>query len=234
MIRRIIPRAAALAAALPMMVQAGVNVVFHPYVEVGEWELEARGIVTEDDDPALDGAQVIKTDIAYGVTPRWWTELEFEFEKIRGESFELEAIASENVFQITERGQYFADFGLFAEYEKLREQDVHEVTLGPIVQKDIGPFSATANLFFEHAFGDDAEEREIETLVASQFVYRSAPALMPGVEYYGDAETQNLGPGVFGSCRLGANKLKYELALMFGLDHDTPEQTWRWLAEYEF
>lgn len=213
---------------------AGVNIVFHPIVEMGEWELEARGFVQQDEDPAKDGLQVIKADIAYGVNAWWWTELEFIAEKAPGSSLELEAIASENVFQFSDQGEYFADFGGFFEYERETEHDVNEIVFGPIVQKDWGALQGTANLFFERQFGSDATEHELEVLGAGQLKYRAAQAWQPGVEYYGDENSQNFGPGLFGGFKLGGNKLKYEVVALFGLTDASADNTFRWLLEYEF
>ncbi len=213
---------------------AGVNKVFSPLVEYGELEFELRGFFTQDADPARDGLQVNKADLAYGVTPTWFTELEFVFEHPPGGDHELEAIASENVFQLTEQGEYFADFGLFAEYERELEHDVNEVVLGPIVQKQWGSWLGTANLFFERQFGSEALEHELETQSAVQLKYRLVGTFEPGLEYYGDENSQNAGPAAFGLLRLNHGKLKWQAAWLFGLTGASPDNSLRWMFEYEF
>jgi hypothetical protein len=213
---------------------AAVNKVFYPIVEPGEVEIELRGFVVQDADPARDGLQVNKADLAYGVTPRWFTELEFVFERLPGQSQELEAIASENVFQLTEQGEYFADFGLFAEYERVIGAKVHEIVLGPIVQKQFDQWLATANLFFEQQFGSEKTETGIEMKSGLQLKYRLSEGFEPGLEYYGYENDQNAGPAAFGLVRMGQNKLKWQAAWLFGLTDVSADNSVRWMLEYEF
>lgn len=211
-----------------------INKVFSPVVEWGETELELRGFFTQDADPARDGLQVNKFDIAHGVTQWWFTELEFVFVKLPGESQELEAIASENVFQLSEQGEYFADFGLFFEYEREVDAKVHEIVLGPIIQKQFGPWLGTANFFFERQFGREATERKIEMKAAGQFKYRLNEGFEPGFEYYGYEEDQNFGPAAFGTVKFDRSKLKWQAAWLFGLTDTAADHSIRWMLEYEF
>ena len=213
---------------------AAVNKVFNPVVEYGEMEVELRGFFTQDADPAKDGLQVNKLDLAYGATQWWFTEMEFVFERPPGGDHELEAIASENVFQISEQGEYFADFGLFAEYERVIGAKVHEVVLGPIVQKQFGPWLATANLFFEQQFGSEKTEAGIEMKSSLQLKYRLGESFEPGLEYYAYENDQNAGPAAFGLVRMGKNKLKWQAAWLFGLTDISADNSIRWMLEYEF
>lgn len=213
---------------------AVVNKVFKPTVEYGEKEIELRGFFTQDADPLKDNAQVNKFDIAWGATQWWFTELEFVWEKEPGGSNELAAIASENVFQLSEQGQYFADFGFFFEYEREWKAKVHEIVLGPIVQKQFGQWLGTINVFFERKFGPEVVEREIETKTAAQLKYRLSPFFEPGIEYYGEEEDMNLGPAAFGQVKLGSTKLKWQAAWLFGLTDVAADNSIRWMLEYEF
>jgi hypothetical protein len=233
-LQTIAPLCGALLGAFACTAQAEVHLVFHPVVEFGEWEAEARGFVTRDTDPSLRADQVTEAEIAYGVTPYWWTELEMIFDKPPGETAALAAIASENVFQLTEQGEYFADFGLFAEYERSIGERIHEITLAPIVEKDFGLLQATANVFFTRKFGPDSTESEVEISEAAQLRYRWLPAFEPGIEYQSDPESRSVGPGIFGKIPLGNGRLKYQLVALFGLKNDSPDQTFRWTLEYEF
>lgn len=213
---------------------AAVNKVFYPVVEWGEMEVELRGFFTQDADPAKDDLRVDKVDLAYGATQWWFTELEFVFVREPGEKEELEAIASENVFQLTDQGEYFADFGLFFEYEREMEAKVHEIVLGPIVQKQFGQWLGTANFFFERQFGSEATGRKVELKSAAQLKYRLSESFEPGVEYYGYEEDQNLGPAAFGMFRFTDSKLKWQAAWLFGLTDTAADNSIRWMLEYEF
>ena len=213
---------------------AAINKVFSPVVEWGEKEIELRGFFTRDSDPAKNALRVDKFDLALGVTQWWFTELEFVFVREPGQKEDLEAIASENVFQLSEQGEYFADFGLFFEYERELGAKVHEILVGPIVQKQFGSWVATANIFFERKFGSEATEKEIETKTAVQLKYRLSESFEPGVEYYGEAEDRNLGPAAFGKVKLGQTKLKWQAAWLFGLTDTAADNSIRWMLEYEF
>lgn len=217
--------------ALPL--QAEVNKVFSPTVEAGEWELEARGYVTEDDRNAFDGRQVNKLDVAVGVTDYWMTELELVYAKEPGDSQELEAYASENVFQFNERSGDGPVFGLFVELEKERDADLKEFVIGPIAQGYWGQWTGTANLFFEKQYGSDRDESGIETRGAAQLKYEMDEEFQPGVEYYGDDDEQHLGPALFGELDLGGHELNYEFAALAGLNDDTPDWSVRWMFELE-
>lgn len=216
-----------------MAANGNVNMVFYPTVEESEFEVEARGW-RADDSGAFDGAEVDKLDIAYGVT-RWWkTELEFVVEKAPGESRQWEATASENFFQLSEQGEYFADFGFFFEYEEVRDADVREVVFGPIIQMAFGDVIATTNLFVEREFGSDAEEHKFEPFGSLQVKYRLARAFEPAVELYMDEHGWIAGPAALGEVKLSGNKLKWQLAYLLGNDDDVADKTLRWAIEYEF
>ncbi|NQD35880.1 hypothetical protein HPT27_02525 [Permianibacter sp. IMCC34836] len=224
-----------LQSAAAMAVNGSVNMVFYPTVEEGEVEVEARGW-RGNDDGAFDGAEVDKFDLAYGVTSWWKTELEFVVEKAPGESREWEATASENFFQLSEQGEYFADFGFFFEYENVRDADIHEVVFGPIIQMSFGDIVATTNLFVEREFGSDAEEKKFEPFGSLQVKYRLAKAFEPAVELYMDEHGWIAGPAALGEVKLAGNKLKWQLAYLLGNsnDDDVADQTLRWAVEYEF
>jgi hypothetical protein len=211
-----------------------VNIVFHPIVEYGEKEAEVRGFVTHDSDPAKSGDAITKADVAYGITPRWWSELEFVWDKPAQQGTQFAAIATENVFQLTEQGEYFADFGLFAEYERAVHENINEIVLAPIVQKQVGPILATANLFLSREFGTDAESSKLEKTWAAQAIWRGDERFEPGIEYYGAANNGQVGPGLFGTIRFGSNKLKWQAVALFATTQSAPDETFRWGLEYEF
>jgi hypothetical protein len=232
---KLLAAAGSLALALPVF--AGpVNNVFSPIVEKGEVEVELRGVNERDNGKTEE--QVTKFDVGYGITSRWFSEIEFEWEKEAGGDRELEEIAVENIFQLTEQGQYFADFGLFLGYADKRTEDAHEWKLGPIVQMNVGQWTATGNFFFARESGDDVAKSEWENSNALNIKYRFN-SVEPGIEYYegdvGDGVVERfIGPSVYGLNRIGKTKLKWQLAYVFGINDDTPDSALRWKLEFEF
>ena len=86
----------------------------------------------------------------------WHAELEFETDRDPGlgNHFKFEQLTFENRFQFTERGQYWVDFGFFAEYGHGMLQGMpDETTFGPIIRKEIGPTINTINLFLAKEIG---------------------------------------------------------------------------------
>jgi hypothetical protein len=214
---------------------AGVDKVYGPMVEPGEIELEMRGIYIDDNDPSRDGAQKSKIGIGYGIASRVFVEGYLEFEKAANSDYELEAFEIEAKFQLSEQGEYFVDFGLLTELEKVREADEWEIKVGPLIQKPIGNWLATLNFLGETKFGSDVSDSgEWELLSRAQLKYLSSPHFEPGIEYYGDEGTQALGPAVYGRVDLAGSKILWQAGWMLGLDDATADNTLRWQVEWEF
>ena len=55
------------------------------------------------------------------------------------------------------------------------------------------------------------------------------------MELYSSDADKGLGPVALGDIRLGnGKKLHWETGVIFGIDSDSPDQTWRALLEIEF
>jgi len=221
--------------------------VYYPTVEQGETELELRGHVTWDSDRDKQNEQKYKLGIGHGFTSFWFSEIYVEVEKPAGDnSYEVESYEWENLFQLTEQGKYWADWGFLIEYSKARESgDPDKVELTPIMQKQLGRQLLTLNLTFERETGDNAED-EWELAYAWQFRWLGDPTLEFGLEGYGElGEVNNwkssseqehqIGPALFGKIKTaGGNAWKYKLAMLAGLTSDTPNATLAGTLEYEF
>jgi hypothetical protein len=171
----------------------------------------------------------------YGITSRIFIEGYLEFEKPANAGYELEAFEIEAKFQLSEQGEYFADFGLLTELEKVREADEWELKIGPLIQKPLGNWLATLNLLGETKFGSDVSASgKWEFLGRAQLKYLSSPRFEPGLEYYGDEGTQALGPAVYGRIDLSGSKILWQAGWMLGLDATTADNTIRWQFEWEF
>lgn len=214
---------------------AGIDKVYSPTVELGEIEFEMRGIYVSDDDAARDGAQKTKVALGYGISSRIFIEAYLEFEKPANGDYQLSGYELEGKFQLSEQGQYFADFGFLTEIEKTRGADEWELKIGPLIQKPFGNFMGTINLLGETKFGADvAQDGEWEFLRRAQVKYLASPNLEPGVEYYGDDGTQAFGPALYGKLNLKNSKIKWQAGWLVGLDSATPDNTIRWQFEWEF
>jgi high-affinity iron transporter len=219
------------------------HVVYSPLVEQGEKAIELRGHYDFDGSDTLDGGQQYKAEFEWSPVARWRTELLAKFEQEPGGNLDTTEIAWENVFQLTEQGQYWADFGAIVEYAHSLEDGGHDaLELGLLAQKDVGRHEARVNLMFERELTGGADT-ELE--YAWQYRYRFREGFEPGLEMYGglgeigdtgafNDHEQQLGPAMFGKLRTANGAFKYEAGLLFGLNAETPDTTFRFLLEYEF
>jgi len=221
--------------------------VYYPTVDQGETELEMRGHVTWDNDRDKQNEQTYKFGVGHGFTSYWFSEIYVEAEKPAGESsYEIESYEWENLFQLTEQGKYWADWGFLIEYAKARDSDdPNKVELTPIMQTQFGKTLFTVNLKFERETGDNADDDWMQAY-AWQLRWFGNPKLEFGVEGYGelgkvdnwnswDEQEHQVGPAIFGKLKTdGGHAWKYRLALLAGLTSDTPNATLAGTLEYEF
>jgi high-affinity iron transporter len=227
--------------------QAGFK-VYTPYVEYGELEIEYRPSVTVDGDPAKDNEQKHQLGVGYGFTPWWFSELyaEWEREAGPGESAAFEAFEWENRFQLTNPGEYWADFGLLVEYERTDDsKSPDKIELALLFTKELGRFDATYNLVFEKEVGGGASN-DVELAHAFQLKYRLDKAFEPGIEVFSefgpigdmqgfDDQEHYIGPVVEGVLPLGETglKLKYNAGYLFGVSDDAADGVIKAIVELE-
>lgn len=227
--------------------QAGFK-VYAPYVELGELEFEYRPSVTIDDDPAKDNEQKHLLGVGYGFTEWWFSELyaEWEREAGSGEETAFEAFEWENRFQITNPGEYWADFGLLVEYERTDDSKAPDkVEIALLFAKELGRFDATYNLIFEKEVGGGAGN-DVELAQAFQLKYRLDKAFEPGVEVFSefgaigdmpgfDEQEHYVGPAVTGVVPLGESglKLKYNAGYLFGVSDGAADGVVKAIVELE-
>jgi len=247
---RRLTRAAAAPAILVACALAGhagdaraAHVVYSPLVEQGEKAVEIRGHYDFDGSDSLDGGQSYKVDLEWAPIARWLTEAVAEVESEAGEDPEVTELAWENVFQLTEQGQYWADVGLLAEFAySLEDGGANALEIGLLGQKESGRNQARVNLLFERDLESGAE---VEVKYRWQYRYRLGELAEPGIEMYGSVgewgdtgsfsdHEQQLGPALFGRIRTAGGAFRYEAGVLFGLTDVTPGTTVRFLLEYEF
>lgn len=222
--------------------------VYSPYVEQGELELEVRGKFMHDDEPELDGDKELIYEIGYTPTARWHTavllEQEQEHEEGEDHDLNLEAFAWENILQLTEPGEYWADFGVYLEYEKsLLESGAHQLEGKLLVEKNVGRWIFTANPIFALPFGD-VDDHDVSFEYAWATRYRLRPEFEPGFEAFGELgpiddveelsqQTHEIGPDVRGAFRLGEGKVLYNVGYLFGVTDASHDGAVKFELEYE-
>jgi hypothetical protein len=222
-----------------------------PQVDYRELEFEHNGLITFDAKGSpLNRAQSYTNEIGYGVLPWWEIELEGEMASGGGQHLTWNAVTLENTFQITEPGEYFFDFGVFAEYsQSTLSGQPSGVTAGPIIQKELYDVFGidtlhTLNVFLTRDVGHDAS-KATGLQLAWQSVAQLRPLIAPGFEYYGiiddiahagpSSQQQHLiGPVLTGAYNFAPyGKLKYEVGYLIGLTPASGRSAIRWRLEYE-
>ena len=213
-------------------VQAEMNRVYHPYVEQNERELE-YGFVLRD----LGGDEVLlnRAGMGYAWNDKLFTEVYLLTESLTHEGEQIRGYEAEVKWQITEQGEYWADWGLLVEAGTAKDISSHEFSAGILWEKELASrWVATANVIAEYEFGSDIEA-EFESALRAQLRHRYSASFEPAIELYLDDQDWAVGPAFMGTIKLsGRQQLRWELGFLFGLDKDTPENNLRGLIEYEF
>jgi len=219
--------------------------IYSPYVEYGEFELEYRGHVTNDDRAAKDNNEGHKVEIGYGFTEFWSAAIIGEWEKEPGVSREFVATSWENIFQLTDQGQYWLDVGLYLEYQLADESNAADKVEAKLLLERPGTlFTNTVNIILEREVGSNSSNAtELEIFWRTK--YRWKKALEPAIEIYskigeignsGSFNTQNhsLGPVMMGVLPVGnGSKFKYEFGYLFGISDGAADGKWKWVVEWE-
>ncbi len=214
--------------------------IYSPAVEEGEWELEWRGHVTSDDRSGFDDRQRLIFEAGYGWTATWFASLFAEVEKdtVDG-SYEVEALAWENIYMLGSPGQYWLDAAVYGEIELALEDGVPNKFEGKLLlEKALRRTLNTLNLNIEKETGDNAED-EVELEYAWRTKWRWKPVFEPAIEVYGNTEgapqrIAEFGPVVGGQYRLGRGKLVYDFGILFGTTNAGADRTLKWALEYEY
>jgi hypothetical protein len=216
--------------------------VYLPTVVQGEVEFELRGGYQKWRNSDADHERQLVADFGYGFTPWWKSELAVGVTRFPGDSTHLDEIEWENIFALTEPGQYWADLGLFAEFSRDHPEHRNLITIGPMLQKEFGAVQANANILFERQLGAGAEPGA-EIGYAWQVKWRGNPSFEPGIQGFGTFGRTNdfshgtdhrIGPAFFSQAQVGSrNKLKFDAAVLFGLNGNSADTTVRFNLEYE-
>lgn len=213
---------------------AVIDKIYHPYVQPLEQEIEWRAIHQDEQPGMSDNTQLHRFAYGRSLNDRWFAEIYLIGEKSDDESFKLEAYEVEAKWQLTEQGEFWADWGALFELEKEHEEDAWEFAAGLLTEKEWGKWSTAANLFLTYEWGSGIED-EFESSLGLQARYRYSRAIEPAIEFYQGEDTQAIGPALLGQINLGIKRqIKWEAGAIFGLDNDSPNRTLRFLLEFEF
>ena len=212
----------------------GVGRIYDPYVQATEKELEFRSLYQWDDSAVEDGVMYQRLGYGFSVNDRVFAEAYAIASRFPDKSLAIEAYELEAKVQLTEQGEYNADWGLLVEYERELSESIAEIAATLISTRQWGDWVGTVNVGLEYEFGSDITD-EIDRYLNAQWRYRYSPALEPGVEFYADEYTRGIGPVVAGTVRgQGRRKWTWEAGLIAPLNDTTPDSTFRFLLEYEF
>lgn len=222
------------------------NEVYGATVEKGETEIEIK--YDRLGGGPESGEDVLKAEVARGITKNLQVGVFVEFEKEPGESSQLEEIAVEAIYHLGQAGGI--DFALYGEYAvKPHGPDAIEAKL--LMQRRTGPWDLRLNLIAEKSLETD-EKVELEYAASADVAVSSRLRL--GAEAFGDLGTfEDFGPaeehfaGPYAKLRLiqiadsdgdgddhGGLTLKAGYLFALGATRDNSDGQLRLKLEYEF
>ncbi len=212
---------------------AQVDTIYHPYVQPLERDIELR-LVSEHSGRTRGDGQTWRLGYGQSFSPRGFAELYLIADRHEGEDLQVKAYEFETRWQLTEQGEYAADWGLLFEFERAHDGDAQEFATMLLGERQWGRFVGTVNAAIGYEWGADVND-EMETRLALQGVYRYSPRLQPALEFHAGQDLRALGPALLGTERLAVgHKLHWEAGLAFGLDAASPKVSIRGKLEYEF
>lgn len=211
-----------------------VDKVYHPYVDAMESELEYRVLFQGEHSKTNYPRQIHRLSLGRSFGDRLFGEMYVVGEKSRAGTFDFKAYELEMKWQLTEQGEYSSDWGLLFEYENEMGRKIQEAAVGVLAEREFGRFSGTANFKVIAEFGRAIKD-EVETVLATQLRYRHSRAFEPALEAYIGQDYIGAGPVALGQVNVGIRKnLSWEAGMIFGIEPESPDQTFRLQLEYEF
>lgn len=211
-----------------------IDKIYHPYVQPEERELEFRAVIENQGERSSGDDRIYRLGYGQSFNDRWFGEAYLIGVKNDDQSLRLEEYELEALWQLTEQGEYFADWGMLFELGKERSDDIVEISAALLIEKEWQRWIGTANIYGIYEFGSDIDN-ELESALMLQTRYRYSRAFEPALELYMGEDTTGLGPVMMGRWPFGGGRqLRWESGLIIGLDSKTPDQTFRMLLEYEF
>jgi len=211
-----------------------IDKIYHPYVQLLEQELEWRTIFQDEQPAVADNTWLYQLAYGRSLSDRWFAELYLVGKKSAEQSFDIQAYELEAKWQLTEQGEFWADWGMLFELEKEANDDKWELAAAVLLEKEWRRWSGAANFYIVNEWGSSVEN-ELESKLGLQARYRYSKAFEPAIEFYSGQDTRGLGPAFLGQRRMGnGQRLAWEFGAIFGLDNKSPNRTLRFLLEFEF
>ena len=183
---------------------------------------------------------------SYGVTSRWYTEINAEWFRQHGkDGNKLSGYSWQNDFLLTQ-GQYPVDVALHTELERSKSKPhVTSLEIGPAMQTEYYRTQFNLNFFLQRDLRGSAG-------AATQLVYqwqvkqRWKSWLQPGLQGFGevgkwndwlprDKQSHRAGPALFGSVDVGpSQEIKYEAAWLIGKNSARSAQSFTMRVQYLF
>lgn len=211
-----------------------IDKIYHPYVQYTEHEAEYRLRAQQDSNKKRD--DIWNHRFSYSVSALEKTNFEFYViaEEKPDTGLKLSGFELETRIQLTEQGEYWADWGFLIELEREVQYHGWEAAGTVLIEKEWLNWITTANLSLGYEWGHDVKN-EINGNLGLQTRYRLSRFLEPAVELYLSEQTLGLGPVLLGQIRLAPmKKLYWETGIIFGLDKQTPDSTIRFMMEFEY
>jgi len=180
--------------------------------------------------------------VGYGLSSRWFSELELEFEKESHDNYKAMAFTLESRWLFAEPGQNLIDSGIVLELEKsLQSGYADKVEAILMLQKNYDKFVHTANLILEQAIGENSHDEGVEGGIQWSSKYRLDAKYQPGIEYYADfgelkesepfsQQKHLVGPVLSGKI----SNVKYSVGVLAGISDAAPDAALKWNFELEF
>ena len=211
-----------------------IDKIYHPYVQPLEREVEWRASLQDQQPGWPDHMQTYHLSYGMSLGEKWFAEVYLVGNNSEEDSFDVRGYELEAQRQLTEQGEYWADWGVVFELEKEDDPQAWEFSTGLLAEKEWGKWSGTANLFLMYEWGSHIND-ETETRMGLQARYRHSPVFEPAFEVYAGEDTRGIGPAALGQVPLGGKRqMKWEAGAIFGIDHKSPDTTLRFLLELEF
>lgn len=239
----------ALAAAFAISTPAhALHKLYAPYVEEHAWEFEYFGNRSFDNDGSKDNSQSQQFAVGYGVNSWWKTELYAKFEREPRDELTFDAWEWENIFQLTQQGEYWLDVGASLAYEHTPQASRADALEGRLLlAKDWGQTSHIANIILEKEVGSGPKDGlEAGYILSSR--YRYLPEFQPGLELTGDfGELKHtgafddhehyFGPAAYGKIPVRAfgrsDAIEYRVGYLFGISNAAADGNLLLQLEYE-
>jgi len=211
-----------------------IDKIYHPYVQPHEQELEFRALFQNQQASVANNIRLYQMAYGRSLGDRWFAELYLVGKTSDEQNLDVEAYELEAKWQMTEQGEFWADFGMLFELEREANKDVWGLSSAILAEKEWGRWSGTANFYLSSEWGPEIRD-ELETKLNLQARYRYSRAFEPAVEFYSGQNTLALGPAFMGQIKISSGRtLEWEAGVIFGLDKKSPDETLRLLAAFEF